>query len=49
MSDPKSEDGASARARRGRNLMLAVTLGAFVVVVFIVTLVKLGANAGPSF
>jgi hypothetical protein len=49
MSDPRSEDGPAAKARRGRNLLLAVTLGAFVVVVFIVTLVKLGAHAGPSF
>jgi hypothetical protein len=49
MSDPRSEDGPSARARRGRNLLLALALGAFVVLVFIVTLVKLGANAAPQF
>ena len=49
MSDPRSEDAPSAKARRGRNLLLALALGAFVIVVFIVTLVKLGAHAGPSF
>jgi hypothetical protein len=49
MSDPRNEDGPSARARRGRNLLLALALGAFVVIVFIVTLVKLGAHAAPQF
>jgi hypothetical protein len=49
MSDPKSEDGPSAKARRGRNLLLALALGAFVILVFIVTLVKMGAHAPAQF
>ncbi len=49
MSDPKSEDQPAARARRGRNILLALALGAFVVVVFIVTLVKLSANGPQGF
>ena len=49
MSDPKSEDRPAAKARRGRNVLLALSLGAFVVVVFIVTLVKLGTHAGLAY
>jgi hypothetical protein len=44
MSDPNSEDPAAARARRGRNLALAGALVAFVILVFIVTIVKLSHN-----
>jgi len=40
MSDPNIEDPAAARARRGRNLLIAVSLFAFVVIIFIITLVK---------
>jgi hypothetical protein len=32
------------RARRARSIAIALALGAFVVVIFIVTLVKLGSN-----
>ena len=32
------------RARRSRSIAIALALGAFVVVIFVVTLVKLGAN-----
>jgi hypothetical protein len=32
------------RARRARSIAIALALGAFVVVIFIVTLVKLGGN-----
>ncbi|MGI9169680.1 MAG: hypothetical protein ACR2FH_05805 [Caulobacteraceae bacterium] len=49
MSDPNREDGPAGKARRGRNLLLALALGAFVIVVFIVTLVKLGAHGPPAF
>jgi hypothetical protein len=49
VSDPKSEDARFAKARRGRNLMLALALGAFVIIVFVITLVKLGAHVAPSF
>jgi hypothetical protein len=45
MSDPYNE-GPEAKAARGRrNLMLAGALIAFVVIVFIVTIVRLGAHA----
>ncbi|MFT4254376.1 MAG: hypothetical protein QM608_18070 [Caulobacter sp.] len=37
------------RARNGRNIALAVGLIAFVVLVFVVTLVRLGANVGNRF
>jgi hypothetical protein len=49
MSDPKFEDQRAAKARGGRNVALALALGAFVVVVFIVTLVKLGLHVPPLF
>jgi hypothetical protein len=32
------------RARRARSIAIALALGAFVVVIFLVTLVKLGSN-----
>jgi len=44
VSDPMLESPEAARARRGRNIALALGLGLFVVLVFVVTLVRLGAN-----
>lgn len=44
MSDPKSEPEAFARARRGRNIALAIGLLLFVVLIFVVTIIRLGAN-----
>ena len=44
MSDPKSESETVAKARRGRNIAIAVGLLLFVALVFIVTIVRLGAN-----
>jgi hypothetical protein len=44
MSDPKSEDPAWAKARRGRNIALAIGLVGFVIVVFIATIARLGGN-----
>lgn len=44
MSDPASESEAAHRARRGRNVALALGLVMFVVLIFVVTVVKLGAN-----
>jgi len=35
---------AQLRARRARSIAIALALGAFVVVIFLVTLVRLGAN-----
>ena len=40
MSDPNFDDPASAKARRGRNILLALSLAAFVVIVFVITIVK---------
>lgn len=43
--EPDARDAeAFRRARRGRNIALAVGLVVFVVLIFIVTLVHLGAN-----
>ena len=44
MSDPNREDEAAAKARRGRNIAIAVGLVAFVVLVYVVTIVRMGAN-----
>jgi hypothetical protein len=44
MSDPNSEDPAAARARRDRNLLLAGALVAFVVLIFVVSIVKISHN-----
>jgi hypothetical protein len=46
MSDPNSEGREAARARRGRNLLLAGVLVAFVVIVFIITIIKISHNVG---
>jgi hypothetical protein len=48
MSDPNQEDPAAAKARRGRNLLLAAVLVAFVVLVFIVTIVKISHNVAHT-
>ena len=44
MSDPNREPEDFARARRGRNIALAVGLILFVILVFTVTIVRLGAS-----
>ena len=44
MSDPLSEGPEARAARRRRNLMLAAALVAFAILVFIVTIVRLGGN-----
>lgn len=44
MSDPNAEPEAFAKARRGRNIALAVGLVLFVILVFVVTIVRLGAS-----
>lgn len=44
MSDPNRETEEFAKARRGRNLALGVGLVVFVILVFVVTIVRLGAN-----
>ncbi|HEX3916736.1 MAG TPA: hypothetical protein VHW60_05315 [Caulobacteraceae bacterium] len=45
MSDPKSENAAFRKARTGRNIAIFVGLLAFVILVFVITLTHLGANA----
>ena len=44
MSDPADRKDAEDRARRGRNVALALGLILFVILIFVVTLVRLGAN-----
>ena len=44
MSDPKDEDAAAKRARNGRNIALFIGLLAFVILVFIVTITRIGGN-----
>jgi hypothetical protein len=44
MSDPNHEDDAAKRARNGRNIAMAIGLVAFVILVFIVTITRLGGN-----
>lgn len=44
MSDPWNEGQAAAKARRGRSIAIAVGLLAFVAIIFVITIVKLGAN-----
>jgi len=44
MSDPAHESQAATRARRGRNIVLGLGLALFVVLIFVVTIVKLGAS-----
>ncbi len=48
MSDPNRESAQDARARRGRNLLLALALLVFVALVFAVTIVKISGNVGHS-
>jgi hypothetical protein len=45
MSDPYSEGPEARAARNRRNLILAGALVAFVVIIFIVTIVRLGGHA----
>ena len=44
MSDPNDEDEGFRRARRGRNIALFVGLLAFVILIFVITLTRLGGN-----
>ncbi len=48
MSNPNDESAENARARRGRNLLLAGALLVFVVVIFAITIVKISANVPHS-
>ena len=44
MSDPSRESAEAGKARSRRNLALGAVLAAFVVLVFVITVIKLGAN-----
>jgi len=44
MSDPTPLDDAEVKARRGRNIALALGLILFVILIFVVTLVRLGGS-----
>ena len=44
MSDPANESAPAAKARRLRNLLLGGALAAFVILVFVVTIIRLGAH-----
>ena len=44
MSDPSREPSDFAKARRGRNIALALGLIAFVIIVFVVTVVRMGGS-----
>ena len=49
MDDKREQDGivlteAQKKSRRERSIAIALALGAFVIVIFVVTLVKLGGN-----
>jgi len=44
VSDPKAESEPARRARNGRNLAIALGLIAFVIIVFVVTIIRLHGN-----
>ena len=44
MSDPGRESDAERKARNGRNIALALGLVLFVILIFVVTIVRLGGN-----
>ncbi|MDP3176183.1 MAG: hypothetical protein Q8M88_17295 [Phenylobacterium sp.] len=44
MSEPHRDPEIERRARRGRNVALALGLVLFVILIFVVTIVRLGAN-----
>ena len=44
MSDPAQESDTEKKARRGRNIALALGLVLFVILIFVVTIIRLGGN-----
>jgi hypothetical protein len=50
MSDPAPfhESPEAARARRRRSIAMALALGAFVILVFVVTIVRLGGHVADK-
>lgn len=49
MSDPFREGEDFAKARRGRNIALALGLVVFVILVFIVTIIRMGGHVFDAF
>jgi hypothetical protein len=48
MTNQFPESDEAAKARRRRSLAIALALGAFVVLVFVVTLVRMGGHVADS-
>ena len=48
MSDPAHESETEQNARRGRNIALALGLILFVILIFVVTIVRLGGNVATN-
>jgi hypothetical protein len=44
MGNSYGEDPEAAKARRGRNIAIALGLVAFVILVYVVTMARMGAN-----
>ena len=44
LPDPLRNDPAAMRARRGRSIAIALALSAFVILIFVVTVVRLGGS-----
>ncbi len=49
MSDPLREGTDFAKARRGRNIALALGLVIFVILVFLVTIIRMGGHVFDAF
>lgn len=45
--DPFREGPEAAKARRGRSIAIALALVGFVILVFVITMVRLGLNNAP--
>ena len=48
MSDGFNESPEAAKARRLRSLVIALSLGAFVILVFIITITKIGGHVADA-
>ncbi|HXQ17223.1 MAG TPA: hypothetical protein VN814_21615 [Caulobacteraceae bacterium] len=48
MSDPNSENAEFRKARTGRNIALLIGLLAFVALIFVVTIARLGGNVASN-
>lgn len=46
MTDPLNESPQAAKARRMRNLAIGGALAVFVILIFVVTIIRLGSHGG---